>query len=137
MDITYNRLKKLVESRHGEVTFEKLGAITVTIVEFVESLPEKMSGQEKEDWAVEALDKIWFDQTNHHIIDKDKGKGKSSETYSGSIEDLVKQLIQQVCIATKGEIKINNFFVDPELVRKPSRPATNSIRKKNTSFFAK
>ena len=110
MDVTYNRLKKRVEDRHGDVTFDKLGSIVVTCMEFVEDSFEDLNGPEKEAWVVEAVDKLWYEQTEHHIIDrKNKKKKEVEETTVGNIEELVKQLIQQVCIATKGGIRINNF----------------------------
>ena len=117
MDVTFNRLKKVVESRHGDVTFDKLGAIVVTCMEFVEHSIEDLNGQEKEEWVVEAVDKIWYEQTDKHIVIKksDKGKNKqhsSDDTSQGDIEQLIRQLIQQICIATKGGISLNNFKTD-------------------------
>ena len=106
MDVTYNRLKKQVEARHGEVTFDKFGDIIVTCMEFVEHGVGDLNGLEKEEWTVEAVDKIWFEQTDRHIINKTP-KGKDDGT-SGEIEDLVRQLIRQVCKATKGKIRIND-----------------------------
>lgn len=118
MDVTYNRLKKRVETRHGDVTFEKIGQIVVTCMEFVEDSFDDLNGQEKQDWVVEAVDKLWYDQTQHHIIDrKNKKKKDGEETTVGNIEELIQQLIQQVCIATKGGIRINNFRTNEPLKR--------------------
>lgn len=67
-----------------------------------------MSGPEKEEWVMEAVDKIWYNQTDHHLIADKKGKKKvNDDSTVGDIEDLIRQLIQQICIATKGGVGIN------------------------------
>ena len=126
MDVIYNRLKKQVEHRHGDVTFDKLGSIVATCMEFVEHNISDISGPEKEAWVVEAVDKIWYEQTNKHITSELKKKENNDAT-QGDIEDLVRQLIQQVCIATKGGLQIN---ITSELKR------VTSIRN-NKSFSMK
>ena len=107
MDVIYNRLKKQVEQRHGDVTFDKLGSIVVTCMEFVEHNISDISGPEKEAWVIEAVDKIWYEQTQRHITSTEKKKKEGDDATQGDIEDLVRQMIQQVCIATKGAIQIN------------------------------
>ena len=52
MDVTYNRLKKQVETRHGEATFEKFGDIIVTCMEFVEHGVEDLK---KAQWYLKQL----------------------------------------------------------------------------------
>ena len=108
MDITYNRLKKQVDSRHGEVTFDKLGEILVTCMEFVEtSVTEVLTGTEKEEWVLEAIDKIWQEQSDRRIIIIKKKGITKEDPMQGDIEDLARQLIRQVCVASKGRTLIN------------------------------
>ena len=125
MDIIYNRLKKQVETSHGEFTFDKLGAVIVTCMEFSEHSVGELTGEEKESWVVDAVDKLWYDQNEKHLVSKKKKI--SSDGTSGDIEDLIRQLIRQVCVASKGKVIINT----PQPINQKKK------EKSDTSLFGK
>lgn len=122
MDIQYRRLKKHVESRHGEVTFDKIGEVITTCMEAAEKNTDDMDGNEKEEWVMDAIDRIWFEQTQRHIVDKDS---EHNDTTHCTIEGIIRQMIKEVCKASKGMIHINGGGI-PQLSRSDSISSTNS-----------
>lgn len=119
MDVFYKRFVKFIVKEHGEPTHEKLGCVLSSSMEFAENNLQinDLSGDEKENWVIDAMDRLWHEKSGFHIKKENEDDVENIEDKVPilDLEEILRQMIKEICKSSKKQIKINGNAVDKSI----------------------